>query len=146
MSNQRQNVTHLNNQYVSEFNYQQSLKMRRQKSLKRRMTVLLVVGFVLLLIPTVPLLRDYMRVRDFEAERVQATEHLSDLEDYQGDLEYYIELLNDEEYVAKLARSEYYLSKDEEVVFNLPEDYIPDHQRVIDEFHQEQKLKSQANE
>ncbi|MCP6347103.1 septum formation initiator family protein, partial [Klebsiella pneumoniae] len=31
-------------------------------------------------------------------------------------------LLKDDEYVAKLARSRYYLSKDGEVIFSVPED------------------------
>lgn len=138
MSKSLNNVTHLNNQYISEFNYQQKLKQQRKKHLRRRMIFILVVGFVILLIPTVPLVRNYLSVKNFEAEKVEATEQLAELEEYQDNLEYYIDLLNDDEYVAKLARSEYYLSQDDEVVFNLSESYLPDHQRVIEEFHEKQ--------
>ncbi len=137
MSKSLHNVTHLNNQYISEFNHQQKLKQRK-KYLRRRMISIMLVGFVILLIPTVPLVRNYLSVRNFEAEKVEATEQLSELEEYQDNFEYYIDLLNDDEYVAKLARSEYYLSQDDEVVFNLPESYLPDHQRVIEEFHEKQ--------
>lgn len=146
MSKQSHNVTHLNNQYVSEFNYQQKLKQQRKKHLRRRLLAISIVGFILLLIPTVPLVRDYFSARQFEAEKVEAAEQLAELEGYQEDLEYYIDLLNDDEYVAKLARSEYYLSQDDEVIFNLPEEYIPDHQRVIEEFHEEEAAESAEDE
>lgn len=59
MSKSLNNVTHLNNQYISEFNYQQKLKQQRKKHLRRRMIFILIVGFVILLIPTVPLVRNY---------------------------------------------------------------------------------------
>lgn len=146
MSKQSHNVTRLNNQYVSEFNYQQKLKQQRKKHLRRRLLAISIVGFILLLIPTVPLVRDYFSARQFEAEKVEAAEQLAELEGYQEDLEYYIDLLNDDEYVAKLARSEYYLSQDDEVIFNLPEEYIPDHQRVIEEFHEEEAAESAEDE
>lgn len=107
--------------------------------------MILAVGSIMLIMPAISLGKDLLRKRDFDAQKVQATEQLADLETYQDDLEYYIDLLNDEEYVAKLARSEYYLSKDDEVVFNLPEDYIPDHQRVIDEFHEAQSQKAKSD-
>lgn len=138
MSKSSRNVTHLNNQYISKLNYQQQLKQQRKKYLRRRLIIISIVGFVLLLIPTVPLVRDYLSVRNLKSEKVEATEQLAELEEYQDDLEYYIDLLNDDEYVAKLARSEYYLSQEDEVVFNLPEGYLPDHQRLIDEFHEKQ--------
>lgn len=139
MSNEyRNNITQLNNDYTSQYNQQQSLKQKRRTYLKRRLMMLLAVGFVILIIPTVSLVKNYLQVREINAAKEESQEELVALENYQSDLEYYIDLLNDEEYVAKLARSEYYLSKEDEVIFNLPEDYIPDHQRVIEEFHQEE--------
>ncbi|EFS04534.1 DivIC family protein, partial [Listeria seeligeri FSL S4-171] len=33
-----------------------------------------------------------------------------------------IKKLHDDDYIAKLARSEYYLSKDGEIIFNIPEE------------------------
>lgn len=145
MSNNRTNITHLTNQATSEYNRQQDLLMRKRRHLKKRMQMILAVGSIMLIMPAISLGKDLLRKRDFDAQKVQATEQLADLETYQDDLEYYIDLLNDEEYVAKLARSEYYLSKDDEVVFNLPEDYIPDHQRVIDEFHEAQSQKAKSD-
>lgn len=145
MAKKSHNVRHLQNQYVSDYNRAKDLERKRKKYKRRRLGFIAIVGFILLLIPTVPLVGDYMRVREFESQKVQAADHLQDLEDYQEDLEYYVSLLEDEDYVAKLARSEYYLSGEDEIIFNLPEDYIPDHQRVIDEFHEEQRQK-QAQE
>lgn len=145
MSRKQENIRHLQNNYVNEYNRQLDLKRQRKKYLRRRLGLISLVGFFLLLIPAIPLVGDYMRVRDFESQRAEAAQELEKVEDYQDDLEYYVSLLEDDEYVAKLARSEYYLSDDDEIIFNLPEGYLPDHLRVIEEFHDQENQNNQEN-
>ncbi len=57
-----------------------------------------------------------------EKERQQAEVVLKKTENNQEQLNMQIKRLEDENYVAKLARSQYYLSKDNEIIFSLPED------------------------
>ena len=51
-----------------------------------------------------------------------ATEKESDAQAKKEMLQSQVELLNNDEYVAKLARSEYYLSKPGEIIFSLPKE------------------------
>lgn len=143
MSHKHENVRQLQNNYVSEYNRQQDLYRLRKKYKRRRLGFISLVGFFFLLFPAIPLVGDYMRVQDFENQKIEATKELERAEDYQDDLEYYVSLLEDDEYVAKLARSEYYLSGEDEVIFNLPEGYLPDHLRVIEEFHSQENQDNQ---
>lgn len=53
-------------------------------------------------------------------EKVQMEEKLAKLEKEQLILENEIAKLNDDEYIAKLARSEYFLSDKGEIIFNIP--------------------------
>lgn len=55
-----------------------------------------------------------------EAEKKQLQRQLSGLERQQQILEEEIVKLNDDEYIAKLARKEYFLSEENEIIFNLP--------------------------
>ncbi|EKU92881.1 Septum formation initiator [Alloiococcus otitis] len=136
-------VTHLNNPYTSEYNLQQDLLRKRRTYLKRRLAFIMVVGLILLAIPGLPLVKNYFQVQDYKAQEAQAQEDLETLQAHQEDLAYYVDLLSDEEYLAKLARSEYYLGEDEDIIFNLPEDYIPDHQRVIDDFQEKEEARQE---
>ena len=47
---------------------------------------------------------------------------LKDTKQEHEQLQTQIKRLEDENYVAKIARSQYYLSKDNEIIFSLPED------------------------
>lgn len=44
------------------------------------------------------------------------------MKDEQDSLNEQIKKLHNDDYIAKLARSEYYLSKDGEIIFNIPEE------------------------
>lgn len=56
-----------------------------------------------------------------EAEKKLLQKQLSGLERRQQILEEEIVKLNDDEYIAKLARKEYFLSEENEIIFNLPQ-------------------------
>lgn len=126
-------VTRLNNHYTENKTLQSIRDYKRKKFVKRRTTAILLSGLFLTGLVTAPLVRNHYRISDLEEERVLAMEELESLELHQDDLEYYIGLLENEEYVAKLARSEYYLTQENEIVFSLPEDRNLEHQRVVDE-------------
>ncbi|MEG0552637.1 MAG: septum formation initiator family protein [Carnobacterium sp.] len=57
-----------------------------------------------------------------ETEKQQAEVTLKDTKQEHEQLQTQIKRLEDEDYVAKIARSQYYLSKDNEIIFSLPED------------------------
>lgn len=56
-----------------------------------------------------------------EQEKAEALERLEEVQEEQEILKHQITKLNDDEYIAKLARKEYYLSEDGEIIFAIPE-------------------------
>ena len=57
-----------------------------------------------------------------EAQIVEAKKEELKVKEQQKSLVQQVELLQQDDYVAKLARSEYYLSKSGEIIFNTPDD------------------------
>jgi len=57
-----------------------------------------------------------------ESEKADAIERLEEVQEEQEILKHQITKLNDDEYIAKLARKEYYLSEDGEIIFAIPEE------------------------
>ena len=57
-----------------------------------------------------------------EAQIVEAKKEEAKVKQEQKSLVQQVELLQQDDYVAKLARSEYYLSKSGEIIFNTPDD------------------------
>ena len=57
-----------------------------------------------------------------EAQIVEAKKEEVKVKEQQKSLVQQVELLQQDDYVAKLARSEYYLSKSGEIIFNTPDD------------------------
>ncbi|RFP40636.1 hypothetical protein DDJ69_31300 [Klebsiella oxytoca] len=97
------------------------------------MTLILAIGTFVIIMAAAPLVRNFVQARSLEEERVTASEDLEKLQKDQKELKYYTGLLEDEEYVAKLARNEYLVTEEGEIVFTLPEDDQPDHQAAIEE-------------
>ena len=62
------------------------------------------------------------QVGKIEAQIVEAKKEEAKVKEQQKSLIQQVELLQQDDYVAKLARSEYYLSKSGEIIFNTPDD------------------------
>lgn len=125
-------VTKLENQYIEEKTLENIRNKKRKKMIKRRTTLIMVVGLFFVSLLVAPLFRNQSQLQDSRIEQAEAREKFESLEMDQEKLNYYIGLLENEEYVLKLARSEYYLTKDNEIVFSFPEDKKPDHLNVKD--------------
>lgn len=119
-------VTHLNNTYTEKKTLQSIREYKYKRFVKRRTMAILVAGIALIALFTFPLIRGYSQMNELEEERTIAMQELEEIELEQEELEYYIGLLENEEYVAKLARSEYYVTQDNEIVFSFPDDRTQD--------------------
>ncbi|WP_208560553.1 FtsB family cell division protein [Marinilactibacillus kalidii] len=139
-------VTKLDNQYIEEKTLENIRNKKRKKMIKRRTTFILVVGLIFVSLLVAPLVRNYSQLQESKVDLAAAKETLAAQEMDQEELNYYINLLENEEYVLKLARSEYYLTKDDEIVFSFPEDKTPDHDDVTDKKETEQNVEEDINE
>lgn len=117
----KKNVTQLNTEYVSQQQNMQENSNRKRIGLIRRLTVfgILVALVSIMMIST--LISQASAISDKKKEKAQLTEQLSQLKQKEKDLEEEVVKLNDEEYIKKIARRDYFLSEEGEIIFNMQE-------------------------
>jgi len=146
MKHNESRITQLNNEYTQEKNKENIIKQKQKKYFRRRMKFIIVCGVILLTFVTIPLVKNMFEVHALEQEKSAAKQELEELVDHQDDLKYYTHLLQNEDYVAKLARSEYYLTDEDEIVFSFPDDETSEHQEVIKGEEKEKQDEEKAKE
>lgn len=119
MSDKIQNI---GNQYTSKKNEKKKRHELRKKVVKKRISVF--VGMLLAIIVTLLILLLVQIKSNHEAssERSAKEEQYQKLQDQEIQLKEQLNNLNNDEYIEKIARDEYYLSNDGEIIFKLPED------------------------
>ncbi|MFS0646178.1 FtsB family cell division protein [Siminovitchia sp. 179-K 8D1 HS] len=117
---QRQGITSLENSYTKQQEVAVRAAARRKKLTFRRLTAFFVTAIAVSALLISTLVSREASLKAKKMEKVQMEEKLAKLEKEQLMLENEIVKLNDDEYIAKLARSEYFLSDKGEIIFNIP--------------------------
>lgn len=115
------NITHLNNYSINK-TLENIRQHKRKKFVRVRTGIILVTGLVLMGMTGLPLIENMQKTEEYNQLYVEAASNLETLEAEKEQLEYKVALLEDEEYIAKLARQELNLSKPNEILINLPEE------------------------
>lgn len=114
-------VTSIRNDYVRSVERQEKKHQAHKIRLFRRLSVFgLVVLMASIWIGTT-IYAQSQTISEKEQLRIESLAGLEQVEKEQAQLEEQILLLNDDEYIEKLARKEYFLSDDGEIIFTLPE-------------------------
>jgi len=118
----KRNVAKIENEYVQQSEKAGIADKRKRKLLFRRLAFFFVITSVITvcMISTFISRTSALETKLDEKEKLEM--ELSKLQKQQNLLEEEIVKLNDEEYIAKLARRDYFLSQEGEIIFNLPED------------------------
>lgn len=98
----------------------EALQMKQKHFKRRRLAVLLLVAICLFSFAGFHLFQDYRELGSLQKKQSESAASLKSLRAYKEDLKDDVKLLNDDNYVAKLARSRYLLSKDGEQVYQIP--------------------------
>ncbi len=114
------NVTSLENNYKKQQEIATRRTSKRRKLLIRRLSVFLTLAVVITTLLISVLFSREATLKAMHKEKKELQETLATLEKEQLMLENEILKLNDDEYIAKLARSEYFLSEKGEIIFNIP--------------------------
>lgn len=115
--NDAEKVAALDNEYTKE-QYAEFQKQQKQLVFRRRrLAVVFFLAFVVFLISGIQLVKDYQRLNEFKVQEAQATKASLEADQKMKKLEQEVALLNDEDYVAKLARSRYLYSKEGESIY-----------------------------
>jgi len=118
-------ITTLHSNYTNkQAEHQQELKKKR-RGLYRRLTLIGVLAIAIGYIISSVLLSQAEIAEQKMNEKIKLEKEYASLQKQEKDRRAEIVKLNDEEYVAKLARNEYFLSEEGEIIFKLPDDTNP---------------------
>lgn len=112
-------ITELQSQYMQQQERQQQLSKRRKRGLLRRLTMFGLLAIVSSVIMITTVISQSSAIDEKNAEQKKLEETLAGLEKDEKLLREEIVKLNDDEYIAKIARRDYFLSDDNEIIFNI---------------------------
>lgn len=119
-NNRRRNVTKIKNEYVRTKQQQDAVKRARKVRLYRRLAVFAAIVLVSFGILANIYVKQQKVLAEKKTEKEMLIEELALHEKERDQLAKQLEKLNDDEYIAKLARQEYFLSDKNEIIFSLP--------------------------
>lgn len=114
-------VRKIENEYTKEQARINRLNRKSSMIVRKRMTVFGGILLAILLFLTLLLFMQMNTNRALKQEQAKQTVELEKLKDKEIALKERLKQLNSKEYIEKIARSEYFLSNDGEVIFKIPE-------------------------
>ncbi|KAB2328838.1 septum formation initiator family protein [Cytobacillus depressus] len=117
----KRNVAQIHTSYVEQQEAAEIHAERKRKLLFRRLAAFFVGVAVLSFFMISTLVSQSSTMEEKLAEKKKLEHELALLKEKEVALEEEIVKLNDDEYIAKLARKDYFLSENNEIIFNLPE-------------------------
>ncbi|GAM11938.1 FtsB family cell division protein [Mesobacillus selenatarsenatis] len=118
----KKNIARIENQYVQQREKAGIAESRKRKLLFRRLAVFALFASVISYLMISTYISQSAALEKKQAEKEQLEQKLASLQKKQEILDEEIVKLNDDEYIAKLARKEYFLSEKNEIIFNLPKE------------------------
>ncbi|SFD01512.1 cell division protein DivIC [Bacillus sp. OV322] len=116
----KKKVAKLETPYVFQQEKNVQTVERKRKGLIRRLTFYAVCAAILSVLAITTLLTQAAALDKKEQEKAAVHKKLTALKSRESDLREEIVKLNDDDYIAKLARRDYFLSDKGEIIFNLP--------------------------
>lgn len=113
-------VTQIRSDYVASREVYEKVQRKRKKGLIRRLAVFVILlGLVIFGMVRV-LHAQSVKLDKMEAEKEHLQKQLTSTKEEQQKLKQQIQRLNDDDYLGKLARKNFYMSKDGEIIFTTP--------------------------
>jgi len=115
------NIAKLQTDYVLQQEESQISSARRKKVVFRRLSVFFGLAIIISYLMISTLISQNSVLAEKAEEKEQLQKELVSYQHEEELLQEEIKKLQDDDYIAKLARSEYFLSEDNEIIFTLPE-------------------------
>ena len=118
-------VKTLNNDYVrsnAHIAKRQQMKHRQKVLSRRRLAVFFLVAAAVCIVLVSTMINQNTRLAEKEVKKSTVQEELQTVQEQQEMLKLQIAKLQDDEYIAKLARKEYFLSEEGEIIFTIPKE------------------------
>ncbi|KYG91032.1 septum formation initiator [[Bacillus] sp. KCTC 13219] len=115
-------VRALDNDYVRSSEIKASSKPSKQQIVRRRrrLVAFFVIASVVIFGLASMLMKQYERLDAKEQKKAEVLVELEQIQEVQDMLKLQIAKLEDDEYIAKLARKEYFMSEEGEIIFTIP--------------------------
>ena len=114
-------VASIQTEYVRSLQKKETRKNARKVRLFRRLAVFALAAAVILAGLTNMFINQKQTLAAKELQKVETLAQLEEVQEEQEMLKRQLVKLNDDEYIAKLARKEYFLSEKGEIIFSIPE-------------------------
>lgn len=121
-NNKNKNVAKIHSSYIEQQEANKISSQRRKKLLYRRLTVFFVFVAVVSVFMITTIVSQSAALDEKKEEKVKLAHQLKELEQSEKALNEEIVRLHDEEYLEKLARRDYYLSEQGEIIFKMPDE------------------------
>jgi cell division protein DivIC len=116
------NIAKIQTTYVHQQEIAEIASARKRKLLFRRLSLFLVFAVIMSYLMITSYVSQSSTLDKKVAQRKQLEQELIQLKKQQEILKEDIVKLNDDDYLAKLARKEYFFSENGEIIFNIPEE------------------------
>jgi cell division protein DivIC len=117
----QKNVAKIESSYVQQQEYSDHAAARKKKKLFRRLSLFFVFALFVSYSMVSSILSQASALDEKIAQKKQLDKQYTALKNQQDSLKQEISNLNNDDYIAKLARKEYFLSNKDEIIFNIPD-------------------------
>ncbi len=114
-------IASIETEYVRSLQKKASRKHARKIRLYRRLTVFAIVAAIILVGMTQMYMKQKQVLEAKELEKMEMIAQLEEVQQEQEALNRQLIKLDDDDYIAKLARKDYFLSENNEIIFSIPE-------------------------
>ncbi|MDR6120768.1 cell division protein DivIC [Bacillus sp. SLBN-46] len=118
----KRNVSRIQSTYVQQQEYAEIASARKRKLLIRRLAMFIVLASLLSYFMISSTISQTAKLEAKIVQKKKLDKQLADLKKQEDILKENIVKLNDDEYIAKYARKEFFFSEKNEILFNIPED------------------------
>ncbi|MCH1626927.1 FtsB family cell division protein [Ferdinandcohnia quinoae] len=115
----KKNVTKLQSTYMEKYHQQEQVATTKRKGLVRRLVVFGLLAGIMTYGMITTILSQQEAMDDKQQKKVALEKELSGLKNDQTILEEEIVKLNNDEYLAKILRRDFFLSKEGEIIFKV---------------------------
>lgn len=127
---ENRNISSINKDYVRSVERLEKREKAHKTRLFRRLGAFAVIVVVVMGWLTLTMFDKSQALAVKENKKVEVLQALEEVQDEHDMLKSQILKLNDDEYIAKLARKEYFLSEDNEIIFAIPENEENDDKNI----------------
>lgn len=117
-----QQISSINSEYVRSVQKKKKRQHAQRVRLYRRLAAFAVVASLVIGFLVHSLLESQRTLAEKKATQIEVEQSLAETTEEKESLELQIAKLNDDEYIGKLLRKDYFLSEENELIFTLPKD------------------------